>query len=160
MIFLKICKRGGINRWKIQPLQRWKAFILKAFYGLLNKFGFLGFSLYSCLFQFFFSRWLDHFLFINWFLTFLFSSSFSLKAAAIKVVELIFEALVYLLNRFGFSFLFCFCFFGFFQIWMLFAFFVFYKFQHKFRLLIYLRFQFWKLFITHWTIFINTSLGL
>ena len=130
MIFLKICKHGGINRWKIQPLQRWKAFISKAFYGLLNRFGFLVFSLYSFLFQFFFSRWLDHFLLINWFLTFLFSSSFSLKAAAIKVVELIFEALVYLLNRFGFSFLFCFCFFVFFQIWMLFAFFVFYKFQH------------------------------
>ena len=122
MIFLIICKRGGINRWKIQPLQqwkplqRWKAFISKAFYGLLNRFGFLVFSLYSFLFQnFFFSRWLDYFLFINWFLTFLFSSSFSLRAAAIKVVELIFEALVYLLNKFGFSFLFCFCFLVFFK---------------------------------------------
>ena len=138
-----------------------ESFYFESFLWPIEQVWILGFfSLFLSFSNFFFSRWLDYFLFINWFLTFLFSSSFSLRAAAIKVVELIFEALVYLLNRFGFSFLFCFWFFGFFQIWMLFAFFVFYKFQHKFRLLIYLRFQFWKLFITNWTIFINTSLGL
>ena len=89
-----------------------ESFYFESFLWPIEQVWILGFFLsIPFFFNFFFSRWLDHFLFINWFLTFLFSSSFSLKAAAIKVVELIFEALVYLLNRFGFSFLFCFFFF-------------------------------------------------
>ena len=85
---------------------RLKAFISKAFYCLLNRFGSLVLSLYSFVFHFFFSRRLDLFLFNNWFFYLLFSTSFSLKTAAIEVVKLISKALVYLLTRFGFSFLF------------------------------------------------------
>ena len=93
-----------------------ESFYFESFLWPIEQVWILGFfSLFLSFSKFFFSRWLDYFLFINWFLTFLFSSSFSLRAAAIKVVELIFEALVYLLNKFGFSFLFCFCFLVFFK---------------------------------------------
>ena len=83
----------------VSSTNRLKAFILKAFHGLLNRFGFLVLSLDSFDFLFL-DDWINFCL-----ITFnfrLIATSFSFKNAVIKAKESISKALDHLVKRFGF----------------------------------------------------------